>query len=109
MIRFAHRSFGVLGSKGLGVTDLYGLPGSVEITTVSLENALGSVGGVTVGDEEVTDHQRLSGAGYVFSASACPFVSEAAVAGIGIMEREGKVSEDGWSEATAKAIYRLPI
>ncbi|GMH62937.1 hypothetical protein TrRE_jg6084 [Triparma retinervis] len=53
-------------------------------------NALGSVGGVTVGDEEVTDHQRLSGAGYVFSASACPFVSEAAVAGLGIMEREGK-------------------
>ncbi|GMI33623.1 hypothetical protein TrCOL_g726 [Triparma columacea] len=83
-------SFGTLGDRGQGVTDLYGLPGSVEITTISLENALGSVGGVTVGDEEVTDHQRLSGAGYVFSASACPFVSEAAVAGLGIMEREGK-------------------
>ena len=37
-----------------------------EILTFSLENALGSVGGMTVGSEEVVDHQRLSGAGECF-------------------------------------------
>mmetsp|Transcript_25270 Transcript_25270/g.52496 ORF Transcript_25270/g.52496 Transcript_25270/m.52496 type:complete len:551 (-) Transcript_25270:32-1684(-) len=81
-------SFGVLGPRLLGVTDLYGLPHAAEITTVSLENALGSVGGITVGDEEVVDHQRLSGAGYCFSASAPPFVSSASVAALGVLEAE---------------------
>ncbi|GMH53762.1 hypothetical protein TL16_g01525, partial [Triparma laevis f. inornata] len=82
-------SFGVLGPNGLGITDLYNLPNSIEITTVSLENALGSVGGMTIGDDEVVDHQRLSGAGYVFSASAPPFVSSASVASLGVIEEDG--------------------
>ncbi|GMH83840.1 hypothetical protein TrST_g9391 [Triparma strigata] len=83
-------SFGVLGPNGLGITDLYNLPNSIEITTVSLENALGSVGGMTIGDDEVVDHQRLSGAGYVFSASAPPFVSSASVASLGVIKKDGK-------------------
>ncbi len=33
-------------------------------------------------DEQVVDHQRLSGAGYCFSASAPPFTSSAAVAAL---------------------------
>jgi len=38
---------------------------------------------------QVVDHQRLSGAGYCFSASAPPFVSSAAVASTLIMKSEG--------------------
>jgi len=39
---------------------------------------MGSVGGFCVGNDEVVDHQRLSGAGYVFSASLPPFLCVAA-------------------------------
>lgn len=73
-------SFGTLGSTGRGALELHNLRRmkDAEIVILSLENALGSVGGVTVGNEEVVDHQRLSGAGYCFSASAPPFVASAA-------------------------------
>jgi serine palmitoyltransferase len=74
-------SFGSLGANGKGALDLYGLQHmhDAEIVTIALENALGSIGGVTVGNEEVVDHQRLSGAGYCFSASVPPFTASAAV------------------------------
>ena len=44
---------------------------------------------MTIGDEEVIDHQRLSGAGYCFSASAPPFVSSASIASVNILREEG--------------------
>lgn len=90
-------SFGTLGSRGLGLQDHFNLHDTnkgtntdiVEITTVSLENAIGSVGGMTIGNLEVVDHQRLSGAGYCFSASAPPFVASAACAALKIIGEGG--------------------
>mmetsp|Transcript_18345 Transcript_18345/g.41563 ORF Transcript_18345/g.41563 Transcript_18345/m.41563 type:complete len:652 (+) Transcript_18345:172-2127(+) len=75
---------GVLGKTGRGSLEHAGLNPMVhcEILTFSIENALGSVGGMTVGSEEVVDHQRLSGAGYCFSASAPPFLSKVCVASV---------------------------
>jgi len=73
-------SFGTLGQTGRGVTELYGVPiTSVEIITLSMANSLGSIGGLCIGNHEVVDHQRLSGAGYCFSASAPPFMSSCAI------------------------------
>ena len=76
-------SFGVSGSTGLGmVSDLREEQDwdtkLVDIHLFSLEGAVGSVGGVCVGEERVVDHQRLSGAGYCFSASTPPFLHAAA-------------------------------
>ena len=67
-------SFGTLGKTGRGALEEYNKKPmyDAEITTIALENSLGSIGGVTVGNEEVVDHQRLSGAGYCYSASAPP-------------------------------------
>eukprot|EP00543_Licmophora_paradoxa_P003759 CAMPEP_0202456848 /NCGR_PEP_ID=MMETSP1360-20130828/14013_1 /ASSEMBLY_ACC=CAM_ASM_000848 /TAXON_ID=515479 /ORGANISM="Licmophora paradoxa, Strain CCMP2313" /LENGTH=433 /DNA_ID=CAMNT_0049076783 /DNA_START=172 /DNA_END=1473 /DNA_ORIENTATION=+ len=77
-------SFGTLGKTGKGVLELFGKRHmyDAEIVTISLENAFGSIGGVTVGNEEVVDHQRLSGAGYCFSASSPPFTASAAIASL---------------------------
>jgi serine palmitoyltransferase len=52
-------SFGTLGEAGRGVIEMSGKKymHDAEIVTISLENALGSIGGVTVGNEEVVDHQ----------------------------------------------------
>lgn len=74
-------SFGTLGPTGRGAVELYGKRPmyDVEITTIALENAIGSIGGVTVGNEGVVEHQRLSGSGYCFSASTPPFTASAAI------------------------------
>jgi len=45
-----------------------------------------------VGSEEVVDHQRLSGAGYCFSASAPPFLSKVCLASV--RRLEGKLEDD---------------
>ena len=63
----------------------------VEIITVAMDTALASVGGLCVGTREVVDHQRLSGAGYCFSASAPPFLSACACAALTKLEHHPKV------------------
>jgi len=74
-------SFGTLGKTGRGVAELYDkkLMYDAEIVTIAMENAVGSIGGLTVGTDEVVDHQRLSGSGYCFSASSPPFTATAAM------------------------------
>jgi len=49
------------------------------------------VGGLCLGNLEVVDHQRLSGAGYCFSASAPPFVSAVASAALKVLQAEPKL------------------
>jgi serine palmitoyltransferase len=73
------QAFGALGKTGRGTTEHFGVKVTdVEIITFGMDCALASVGGVCIGTREVVDHQRLSGPGYCFSASACPFLSAAA-------------------------------
>ena len=43
---------------------------------------------------EIVDHQRLSGAGYCFSASAPPFLSAAAIAALTKLEQEPQLLQD---------------
>ena len=52
----------------------------------SLETVLGTVGGFCCGSSFVIDHQRLSGLGYCFSASAPPMLAKAASAALDIVE-----------------------
>ena len=89
---------GALGENGQGSLKHHGLRPMVhvEVVTFSLEHALGSVGGVTIGSEEVVDHQRLSGAGYCFSASAPPFLRKVCTASVRRLEgrRRRKVSTE---------------
>lgn len=83
-------SFGAIGPNGKGAAEEYKMAfmDDVEIVTLSLENAFGSVGGICIGDEEVVDHQRLSGAGYCFSASAPPFTASAAIVALETLQEK---------------------
>lgn len=83
-------SFGSLGPTGRGVVELYGkdIMKDVEIVTISLENSIASIGGICVGTFEVVDHQRLSGAGYCFSASSPPFLASAAIQSLSLLKEE---------------------
>jgi serine palmitoyltransferase len=82
-------SFGTMGKSGRGVTELFSVnPSDVDIIILSLDTTLASVGGVCVGTREIVDHQRLSGAGYCFSASAPPFLSSIASLALKKMEEQ---------------------
>jgi len=99
--------FGVLGATGRGATEHFapraaaaaaaaagggGAAGGaaaaspplldVAVLVGSLSTTLASVGGFCVGTREVVDHQRLSGQGYCFSASAPPFTCATATAAL---------------------------
>jgi serine palmitoyltransferase len=81
-------SFGVLGAKGRGITEHFGVPVSeVELVVGSLGNAVGAIGGFAVGDAAAATHQRLNSNGYVFSCSLPPFLAQAAIKSIDLMEK----------------------
>jgi len=86
-------SFGTLGPTGRGALELYGKRHmyDAEIVTIALENAIGSIGGITVGSEEVVDHQRLSGSGYCFSASSPPFTASAAIQSLQLFQENSHI------------------
>ena len=66
-------SIGVLGENGRGLTEHYQIDSRhVDMIIGSMEFSLGSVGGFACGSSFVIRHQRLLGAGYVFSASLPP-------------------------------------
>ena len=88
-------SVGSIGQTGRGVTEYYGLPiTAVEIVLVAMDTALASVGGVCVGSREIVDHQRLSGAGYCFSAASPPFLSACASEALKKLEAQPQMLED---------------
>ena len=82
-------SFGALGATGRGLAEHAGVEvAEVDVVLVTMEYGLASVGGLCCGSIEVVDHQRLSGAGYCFSASAPPFVSSAATTALRMLDAE---------------------
>jgi len=84
-------SFGTLGRTGRGVTEHFDhKPTDVEIITFTTDTVLASVGGVCVGMKEIVDHQRLSGAGYCYSASTAPFLCACAVHALKKLESDGE-------------------
>ena len=97
-------AFGVLGEKGRGtVEEARVAPEDVHVTVGSLATTLGSVGGFCVGSRDIVDHQRLSGAGYCFSASAPPFLS--ALAGAALAEIEARPARVAALDARARGLH----
>ncbi|XP_076811924.1 serine palmitoyltransferase 1-like [Clavelina lepadiformis] len=80
-------SFGVLGDHGRGVTEHFNIPVSkLDLVVACMEYSLASVGGFCCGRHYVVGHQRLSGMGYVFSASLPSLLARAAIEGLNISE-----------------------
>lgn len=88
-------SFGVLGQTGRGITEYFDVPiNEVDLISVSMETSLATIGGFCCGTSFVVDHQRLSGAGYCFSASLPPMLASAAIEGLNIIEQKPEMFEE---------------
>ena len=84
----------VLGKTGRGTVEHFGLSvDSVDVLLGSLSNSMASVGGFCVGNREVVDHQRLSGAGYCFSASCPPFLCAIAKKSLELVQQDPAILE----------------
>lgn len=91
-------SFGVLGKTGKGITEHFGISiDKIDAMAASMGNALGSIGGFVCGRSYVIDHQRLSGAGYCYSASLPPLLASAAIKALDMIEE----SNGGYQQKVA--------
>ncbi|KAI0033028.1 serine palmitoyltransferase [Vararia minispora EC-137] len=79
-------SFGTVGRTGRGLTELYNVPASeVDMLVGSVANGLNSAGGFCAGARAVTEHQRINGTSFVFSAAGPALLAVAASEGINIL------------------------
>lgn len=87
-------SIGVLGEKGRGITEHFGVKVTdIEIITSSMGTALGTIGGFACGSAAVAEHMRLNCIGYVFSCSLPPYLSRACIESIELL-RQGKETKE---------------
>ena len=84
MVDEAHAA-GVLGPRGAGVSELFGVEASVDLRMGTFSKALASCGGFIAGPHEVIDFLRISSRAFLFTASNVPASLGAALAALRII------------------------
>ncbi|GHP19383.1 polyketide synthase [Rhodococcus sp. NKCM2511] len=89
MVDEAH-AFGVLGQRGLGIRELYDLPGdAVDLWMGTMSKALGSVGGFLAGSRELIRGFKYSAPGLsMFTAGPAPSAVAAANMALNVLTAE---------------------
>ena len=88
MVDEAH-SIGVLGERGAGVCELFGLEDRVDLRMGTFSKSLASCGGFVAGPADVIEYLRISARAFVFTAAAVPAALGAALESVRICRREG--------------------
>jgi 8-amino-7-oxononanoate synthase len=89
MVDEAHGA-GVLGARGAGVSELFGVEDRVDLRMGTFSKSLASCGGFIAGSHEVIDYLRIQSRAFLFTAAAVPAAVGAALAALRIVR-----SEDG--------------
>ena len=88
MVDEAH-GVGVLGARGAGACELFGLEDEVDLRMGTFSKSLASCGGFIAGPAEVIEYLRISSRSFIFSASSVPAAIGAALAALRIIRDEG--------------------
>ena len=83
MVDEAH-GVGVLGARGTGASELYGVEAEVDLRMGTFSKSLASCGGFIAGPAEVIDYLRISSRPFLFTAAAVPAAIAAALAAVRI-------------------------
>ncbi len=83
MVDEAH-ALGVLGTRGAGTAELFGLEEEVDLRMATFSKSLASCGGVIAGPAEVVEFLRIQSRPFMFTASAVPSAVGAALAAVRI-------------------------
>jgi 8-amino-7-oxononanoate synthase len=86
-------AIGVLGARGAGAAESFGLVDAVDLIMGTFSKSLASVGGFVAGSRKVIDSLRHLSRGHVFSASLPPAAVAATLAALDIVERDGSLRE----------------
>jgi 8-amino-7-oxononanoate synthase len=89
MVDEAHAA-GVLGARGAGTTELFGVEDRVDLRMGTFSKSLASCGGFIAGSHEVIDFLRIQSRAFLFTAAGVPAAVGAALAALRIVR-----SEDG--------------
>ncbi|XP_017027839.1 serine palmitoyltransferase 1 [Drosophila kikkawai] len=85
-------SFGTLGKGGRGVTEHFNVDrDEIDLISAGMEGSMATIGGFCVGSHFIAEHQRLSGLGYIFSASLPPMLTQAAISALDRFEQEPQI------------------
>jgi 8-amino-7-oxononanoate synthase len=88
MVDEAH-AVGVLGARGAGASELFGLEDQVDLRMGTFSKSLASCGGFIAGSTEVIDFLRISSRPFIFTASAVPAAVGAALGALRVIRSEG--------------------
>jgi 8-amino-7-oxononanoate synthase len=88
MVDEAH-AVGVLGGRGAGTCELFGLEDQVDLRMGTFSKSLASCGGFIAGPEEVIEYLRIASRSFIFSASSVPAAIGAALGALRIIRSEG--------------------
>jgi 8-amino-7-oxononanoate synthase len=88
MVDEAH-AVGVLGERGAGTCELFGLEDRVDLRMGTFSKSLASCGGFIAGPADVVEYLRISSRAFIFSASSVPAAIGAALAAVRICRTEG--------------------
>jgi len=95
MVDEAHAT-GVLGRRGSGATEHFGVEDEVPVVMGTLSKAIGSLGGYIAGSRELTDFIRNRVRSYIFDTSLPAASLAASIAAIDIIENEPGRREHLW-------------
>ena len=87
MVDEAHAT-GVVGPGGRGAVAAYGLDGQVGVVMGTLSKALGAAGGFIAGSAELCAYLRNRARSFIFDTALPPPTAAAALAALGVLERE---------------------
>jgi 8-amino-7-oxononanoate synthase len=87
MVDEAHAA-GVLGPRGAGASELFGVEEHVDLRMGTFSKALASCGGFIAGPHEVIDFLRIASRAFLFTASNVPASVGAALAALRIVRSE---------------------
>jgi 8-amino-7-oxononanoate synthase len=88
MVDEAH-AVGVLGERGTGTCELFGLADRVDLRMGTFSKSLASCGGFVVGPADVIEYLRIAARAFVFTAAAVPAAVGAALEAVRICRHEG--------------------
>jgi 8-amino-7-oxononanoate synthase len=95
MVDDAH-SLGVLGKRGEGTANHFGLTDKVDLIMGTFSKSMASLGGFIAGDKEVINFIKHNSRTYIFSASMTPASAATVIAAMDIMASEPERIKHLW-------------
>ena len=88
MVDEAH-AVGVLGARGAGASELFGLEDHVDLRMGTFSKSLASCGGFIAGPAEVVEYLRIASRPFIFTAAAVPAAVGAALGALRVIRSDG--------------------